>query len=203
MKKICVISSINMDLVIETEYPPVMGETVFGKSFKTVPGGKGANQAVAAAMLENDVFFIGAVGEDSFGEQLKENLKNFNADVSGVECTGTSGIAMIVVSGGDNTIILESGANNEVTPEFIYRNIEYIKKCDIVILQLEIPPETVLYAMKTAKKLCKTVLLNSAPVSGFNSEMLEYTDILVANEHEAAAMLDIEINNIETAKIAC
>lgn len=203
MKKICVIGSINMDLVIETEYPPVMGETVFGKDFKTVPGGKGANQAVAAAMLENDVFFIGAVGKDSFGEQLKENLKSFNVDVSGVECTGTSGIAMIVVSGGDNTIILESGANNEVTPEFIDRNIDYIKKCNIVILQLEIPPETVLYAMKTAKKLCKTVLLNPAPVSGFNSEMLEYTDILVANEHEATAMLDIEINDIETAKIAC
>lgn len=203
MKKICVIGSINMDLVIETEYPPVMGETVFGKGFKTVPGGKGANQAVAAALLGNEVSFIGAVGKDSFGEQLGENLKSFNVDVSGVECIGTSGIAMIVVSGGDNTIILESGANNKVTPEFIDRNIDLIKKSDIVIFQLEIPSETVLYAMKAARALGKTVLLNPAPVSGFLPEMLGYTDILVANEHEASAMLDMKITETESAKNAC
>lgn len=192
-----------MDLVIETEYPPVMGETVFGKDFKTVPGGKGANQAVAAALLGNEVSFIGAVGKDSFGEQLGENLKSFNVDVSGIECIGTSGIAMIVVSGGDNTIILESGANNKVTPEFIDRNIDLIRKSDIVIFQLEIPSETVLYAMKTARALGKTVLLNPAPVSGFLPEMLEYTDILVANEHEASAMLYMKITDIESAKKAC
>ena len=96
MKKICVIGSINMDLVIETEYPPVMGETVSGKDFKTVPGGKGANQAVAAAMLGNEVSFIGAVGEDSFGKQLKENLRKFNVDVSGIEGIDTSGIAILI-----------------------------------------------------------------------------------------------------------
>ncbi len=203
MKKICVIGSINMDLVIETEYPPVMGETVSGKDFKTVPGGKGANQAVAAAMLGNEVSFIGAVGEDSFGKQLKENLRKFNVNVSGIEVIGTSGIAMIVVSGGDNTIILEGGANQKVTSEFIDRNIDLIKKCDIVIFQLEIPPETVLYAMKIARKMGKTVLLNPAPVSGFRSEMLEYTDILIANEHEAGAILDMKTDDAKTAKIAC
>lgn len=154
-------------------------------------------------MLENEVSFIGAVGEDSFGEQLRENLKNFHVDVSGIECIGTSGMAIIVVSGGDNTIILECGANQKVTPEFIDRNIDLIKKCDIVIFQLEIPPDTVLYAMKMARRLGKTVLLNPAPVSGFHTEMLEYTDILIANEHEAAAMLDMKINDIEAAKIAC
>lgn len=203
MKKICVIGSINMDLVIETEYPPVMGETVFGKGFKTVPGGKGANQAVAAAKLGNDVSFIGAVGEDTFGTQLKANLKHFGVNVSGVESTGTSGIAMIVVSEGDNTIILESGANKQVTPELIDRNINRIQQCDIVIFQLEIPSETVLYAMKAAKKMGKTVLLNPAPISGFLPEMLEYTDIVIPNQHEASAMLGVSINDIKSAKAAC
>lgn len=203
MKKICVIGSINMDLVIETEYPPVMGETVFGKGFKTVPGGKGANQAVAAAKLGNDVSFIGAVGEDTFGTQLKANLKHFGVDVYGIESTGNSGIAMIVVSEGDNTIILESGANKQVTPELIDRNINQIRQCDIVIFQLEIPSETVLYAMKAAKKMGKTVLLNPAPVSGFLPEMLEYTDIVIPNQHEASAMLGMSINDIKSAKAAC
>lgn len=192
-----------MDLVIETEHPPVMGETVRGRNFKTVPGGKGANQAVAAAKLGNEVCFIGAVGEDLFGKQLKENLENCTVDTSGVECVGTSGIALIVVSGGDNTIVLEGGANQRVTNESIDRNINLIKKCDIVVLQLEVPAEAVLYAMKMAKKLKKKVLLNPSPVSEFLPEMLNYTDILIANEHEASAMLDIGINDAEGAKTAC
>ena len=203
MKKICVVGSINMDLVIETDYPPVMGETVFGSNFKTVPGGKGANQAVAAAKLGNAVSFIGAVGNDMFGVQLKENLKNSGVDVSGIESTGTSGTAMIIVSGGDNSIILEGGANQRVTPQLVDRYVKLIKKCDICIFQLEITSDAVLYAMKTAKKLGKQVVLNPAPVTGFVSEMLEYTDVFVVNEHEAAALLDISVANVGEAKIAC
>ena len=203
MKKICVVGSINMDLVIETNYPPVMGETVFGNNFKTVPGGKGANQAVAAAKLENEVSFIGAVGDDMFGAQLKENLKNSGVDVSGIENIGTSGIAMIIVSGGDNTIILEGGANQSVTPQLVDRYVELIKECDICIFQLEISSDAVLYAMKTAKDLGKYVVLNPAPVTGFIPKMFEYTDIFVVNEHEASALLDISVNNADEAKIAC
>lgn len=203
MKKICVVGSINMDLVIETDYPPVMGETVFGSNFKTVPGGKGANQAIAAAKLENSVSFIGAVGNDMFGVQLKENLKNSGVNVSGIESIGTSGIAMIIVSGGDNTIILEGGANQSVTPQLVDRYVELIKECDICIFQLEISSDTVLYAMKTAKKLGKQVVLNPAPVTGFDLKMLEYTDVFVVNEHEAAALLNISVANAAEAKIAC
>ena len=203
MKKVCIVGSINMDLVIETDYPPVMGETVCGSGFKTIPGGKGANQAIAAAKLGNEVSFIGAVGEDSFGETLCANLKSVGIYISGIKRTGTSGIAMIVVSGGDNTIILEGGANQKVMPEIIDRHIDLIKDCDTVVFQLEIPPETVLYAMKCAKKLGKTVLLNPAPISGFKDEMLKYTDIFIPNQHEAGNLLGMKIDDAEAAKIAC
>ncbi len=203
MRKICVIGSINMDMVIETEYPPVMGETVHGKNFRTVPGGKGANQAIAAAKLGSEVSFIGAVGDDMFGGQMTKNLKNSGVGISGIEKSGTSGIAMIIVAGGDNTIVLESGANKTVNRAMIDRHIDLIRECDIAVMQLEIPADTVLYAMKTAKKLGKTVLLNPAPVAPFMPEMLEYTDIFVVNEHEAAAVLKKDIKSVEDAHEAC
>lgn len=203
MKKVCVIGSINMDMVIETDYPPVMGETVHGRGFDTIPGGKGENQAIAAAKLGCDVSFIGGVGEDSFGRDLKENMMQYGIDVSGVEMSGTSGIAMIVVSGGDNTIILEGGANSKVDAALIDRHINLIEESDIVIFQLEIPSETVLYAMKKAKELGKSVLLNPAPMSGFDMEMLKYTDIFIPNQHEAGAILGMSIDDVESGKIAC
>ena len=203
MKKACVIGSLNMDMVIETEYPPVMGETVHGKGFATVPGGKGGNQAIAAAKLGCEVSFIGAVGEDAFGRELTDNLKSYGIDVSGIEKIGTSGIAMIVVSGGDNTIILEGGANQKIDCALIDRHIDLIEKSDIVIFQLEIPSETVIYAMKKAKELGKEVLLNPAPMSGFDKKMLEYTDIFIPNQHEAGAILGMNIDGEESGKEAC
>lgn len=203
MKKVCVIGSLNMDMVIETEYPPVMGETVHGKGFATVPGGKGGNQAIAAAKLGCEVSFIGAVGEDAFGRELTDNLKSYGVDVSGIEKLGTSGIAMIVVSGGDNTIILEGGANQKIDCALIDRHIDLIEKSDIVIFQLEIPSETVIYAMKKAKELGKEVLLNPAPMSGFDEKMLEYTDIFIPNQHEAGAILGMEVDGEKSGREAC
>ena len=203
MKKICIIGSINMDMVIETAYPPVMGETVHGSGFKTVPGGKGANQAVAAAKLGNEVSFIGAVGKDAFGAQMIDNLKNSGVNVSGIESFGTSGIAMIIVSGGDNTIILEGGANMALDNSLIDRHISLIEESDIVIFQLEIPSKTVLYAMKKAKELGKKVLLNPAPIATFDTEMLKYTDIFIPNQHEAGSILGMKIDDEALARGAC
>lgn len=204
MKKICVIGSINMDMVIETQYPPVMGETVHGSGFKTVPGGKGANQAIASAKLGNSVSFIGAVGEDEFGTQMIENLKKSGVDVSGIERQGgTSGVAVIIVSEGNNTIILEGGANMNIDCGIIDRHVNLIEECDVVIFQLEIPSDVVLYAMKKAKELGKTVLLNPAPIASFDKEMLKYTDVFIPNQHEAGAITDIEITDEESARKAC
>lgn len=203
MKKICVIGSINMDMVISTEHPPIMGETVHGNGFQTVPGGKGANQAIAAAKLGNSVSFIGAVGKDEFGKSMVENLKNCGVDVSGIEQKGTSGIAMIIVSEGNNTIILEGGANMQLEPKNVDRNIKLIEECETVIFQLEIPSETVLYAMKKAKELGKTVILNPAPIASFDERMLKYTDVFIPNQHEAGTVLGMEINDEESARKAC
>lgn len=203
MKNILVIGSINMDMVITTARLPKLGETVSGYGFETVPGGKGANQAVAASRLGAAVKMLGCVGSDIPGKALLNNLEACKIDTTGVLVVpGSSGVAVITVCGGDNHIILDEGANRHVTPELIDQNIALIDWADAVLLQLEIPLETVLYAAKTARSKNKTVILNPAPMRDISAELLKNTDILVPNQHEAEQLLGVAVTDIASAKTA-
>ncbi|MDN4608934.1 ribokinase [Sporosarcina highlanderae] len=184
--KITVIGSINMDLVTSTSRIPKVGETLLGDSFHTIPGGKGANQAVAAARLGADVTMIGAVGDDSFGEMLVSNLTNQGINTENIirvqDCC--TGIASITISDRDNSIIVVPGANSHVTPDMIEKNEDKIKNSDILLLQLEIPLESVIRAVELAKKHNTLTILNPAPVMELPMELLGMVDYLTPNEHE-------------------
>jgi ribokinase len=191
-RKITVIGSINMDLVTSTTIIPKVGETVLGHSFHTIPGGKGANQAVAAARLGADVTMIGAVGTDSFGKTLVEHLtkEGINAEnIMKVDDTST-GIASIIVSEADNSIIVVPGANNHITPEVITKHEDKIINSNILLLQLEIPLESVTRAVELAKKHGIRTILNPAPIQRLPKELLEMVDFLTPNEHEQTLLFD-------------
>lgn len=203
MKNILVIGSINMDLVIGTPRMPALGETIHGSGFATHPGGKGANQAVAAARLGANTALLGAVGADDYGKAMKQYLSQSGVDVSHVSTTQTNtGIAMITVCGGDNCIILDKGANFCVDETLIESNLQLLQWADIVVLQLEIPMDTVLYAAKTAKKMGKTVVVNPAPYKPLPAALFGFTDILIPNQHEAGDILGMEIKTPEDAQAA-
>ena len=166
MKKILVIGSLNMDSVIETEHLPKAGETISGKSITENPGGKGANQAYAIGKLGGNVSMIGAVGADNFGTVLKQNLSSVNVDVSGLaelDQVPTGQAFITVDSSAENSIIIISGANGCVTKEVVRQNLALLEQCDIVVMQLEIPIETVQYAKDLAVSMGKTVILDPAP----------------------------------------
>ena len=166
MKKIVVIGSLNMDLITQTDKLPIMGETLNGLSFRTVCGGKGGNQAYAAAKLGGNVTMFGCVGNDGFGQELCGNLEKAGVDCSHIQvCDGiSSGIATITVYQGDNSIIIIAGANGQVSTKYIDQNIEFIKSADFIVLQLEIPLETVAYITAFAAQKGIPVMLNPAQV---------------------------------------
>ncbi|MGM0896732.1 MAG: ribokinase [Bacillota bacterium] len=182
---ITVVGSINMDLVVGTERFPKQGETVLGNLYTTVHGGKGANQAVAAARLGDKVQIVGAVGSDAFGTQLLEGLEKEQIDTQGVKKTdGASGIANILLSEGDNRIIVVPGANHELTKADIDAQKTVIEKSSLVILQLELPIPVVEYTLQLAKELGVPAILNPAPAGGFTDAMKD-ADFLTPNETEA------------------
>lgn len=182
---ITVVGSINMDLVVGTERFPKQGETVLGNLYTTVPGGKGANQAVAAARLGDQVHMVGAVGSDAFGTQLLSGLETEQIDTQGVKKTdGASGIANILLSEGDNRIIVVPGANHELTKSDIDAQKKAIEKSSMVILQLELPIPVVEYTLQLAKELGVPAILNPAPAGGF-TEAMKQADFLTPNETEA------------------
>lgn len=192
MEKILVVGSINMDLTIHTERIPERGETITGKQFRTSPGGKGSNQAVAAAKLGANVKFLGAVGDDLYGEDLCRNLKNNNVDFSGITAQGVStGVAVITVCGGDNSIILDAGANGMVTKEVIAQKAELFEWADYVVMQAEIPPEAIEEAARLAKECSACVIFNPAPYKEFPVGIYKNVDIIVPNETEARLMTGI------------
>ncbi|WP_277674442.1 ribokinase [Piscibacillus halophilus] len=192
--KIAVIGSINMDLVSTTDRFPNKGETILGTDFKNIPGGKGANQAVAAAKLGADVTMIGCVGDDPFGPPLIENLKANGVNTDNVEpVTGVpTGIAAITVADQDNTIIVIPGANHHVTPEVVQSHEEVIKESDLILLQFEIPMESVKQAVELAAKHGTKVVLNPAPAQSVDLDLLEKVDFLTPNEHELEILLDTD-----------
>ncbi len=190
--RIVVIGSVNMDLVATVDRFPRAGETTTAREFATNPGGKGANQAVAAARLGATVDFIGCVGDDGFGEQLRRSLES-----SGVGCRElrtvrgvSSGTAWIHVDRrGENSITVVPGANAEVTPEQIEAARETIARADRLLLQLEIPLETVWAAVELAGKLSVPVVLDPAPAPAAPHPQLCRVDLLTPNETEAERLV--------------
>lgn len=190
MKKIGVVGSINLDLSVVTDRIPLRGETLPGRDVKEAPGGKGANQAVAAAKLGGDVTMFGCVGRDSFGDRLLENLKAQGVKTGEVARTekAPTGLAMITVGGGDNTIVVAAGANGLVTPAYLEERREKLLACDILLLQNEIPMETVLYAARLCHAAGKFVLYDPAPAMPGSQDLLGLADCLTPNESEAALL---------------
>ena len=194
MKNICVIGSLNMDLVVNVDTMPKPGQTIIGSNFKEVPGGKGANQAVAMTRLNGNVSMIGKVGEDGFGQTLINSLKNDKVDTTYIQTSkGATGVALITVDkNAQNSIVVSPGANFEVKEDDIDNNIEAIKNSDIVVLQLETPLNTIKYALNKAKELNKYTILNPAP-----AVKLDDVDLLTPNETELEIISGVSIETEE------
>lgn len=190
MARVVVVGSINMDMVVATETFPRLGETLFGSRFSTHPGGKGANQAVAAARLGAHVTMIGCVGNDAFGGEMKATLEREGVDTRYVS-TGreATGIASITVSGGDNAIIVVPGANHELSPADIDRASDAFAQADVILAQLETPLDTVLHAARRARESGKPFFLNPAPAVALSEELIALATLLTPNEHELATAL--------------
>lgn len=188
---IIVFGSINMDLVVSTPHLPIPGETIIGSEFQTVPGGKGANQAVACARLGVSTELIGRVGADSFGEILKSNLSS--AGVMGdsifTDPLTPSGVALITVDhNGENTIIVAPGANSKVDEKELARLDFSLQVAKILLLQLELPLDQVLNAAKLAKSHGATVILDPAPAQALPEDLYPLVDVLTPNQSEAAIL---------------
>lgn len=194
MAKIVVIGSASMDLVVTSTKRPGAGETVLGDSFKTVPGGKGANQAVAAARLGAEVTMIGCVGDDSFGETILSNLQSNGVITNHVEpVTGMeSGTAHIILAEGDNSIVVVKAANDRITPDYVDQAAEVIKAADIVLIQQEIPEETVVHVSELCANYQVPLMLNPAPARPVPGVVIERAAYITPNEHEAAILFGDE-----------
>ena len=186
-KAVVVVGSINMDLVASAERIPVAGETVTGGMFKTYPGGKGANQAVAVARLGYPVRMIGRLGDDALGAELREGLRKEGVDVSGVATSGgASGVAVIIVSdAGENCIVVTPGANAMLTPQDLDNNLEILKTAGLVLTQLEIPLETVEHLARICVREGVPLILDPAPARQLSKQLLEAVDWFTPNETEA------------------
>ncbi len=203
---IFIVGSLNMDLCIETPYMPKEGETITGSGFITNGGGKGANQAAAAAKLGGNVAMCGAVGCDLFGETLIKNLSAAGADVSHIKkCNDAStGIAVIVITGGNNRIILDKGANALLTEADIDEFLKTAKEGDIYLTQLENPIDIIGYGLKQAKVKGMFTILNPAPANKDISAYFNYVDLITPNETELEifggkdALFDAGIKKIVT-----
>ena len=188
-----------MDLVVNVDTMPKPGQTIIGSNFKEVPGGKGANQAVAMARLNGNVSMIGKVGEDGFGQTLINSLKNDKVDTTYIQTSkGATGVALITVDkNAQNSIVVSPGANFEVKEDDIDNNIEAIKNSDIVVLQLETPLNTIKYALNKAKELNKYTILNPAPAVKLDDEIIKNVDLLTPNETELEIISGVSIETEE------
>lgn len=215
-KSILVIGSLNVDFVVNVEEIPVAGETCIGSEMVLIPGGKGANQACAVGKLGGNVELFGAVGEDDNANLELLSLKSAGVSVANVISRAgvNTGIAWIMVNQeGDNSIIVIPGANHTLTNEDIDNHMDLIKEHDIIILQMEIPISTVVYAAKRAKEAGKMVILDPAPApKEFPAELYSYVDIIKPNETELSILTGIKdvgsnlneaANQLKTAGVGC
>lgn len=203
-KRILVIGSSNTDMTVRSATLPKPGETVLGGDFRIGPGGKGANQAVAARLLGGDVTFVCKLGRDMFGEGASKHYESCGLDTSKILWSDKpSGVALITVdSKAENSIVVASGANADVTVSDIDSVAEIIKSSGILLLQLEIPMDAVVRAAEIAFEAGVQVVLNPAPATSLPAELLKCVSILIPNETEASAISGIDINNLETASAA-
>lgn len=202
MPEIIVIGSLNADLVVRAPRFPAPGETISGEDLSIIPGGKGANQAVAAARQGASVAMVGRVGNDSFGPTLLQNLKENNVDTSRVQVSDSAtGTATIIVdSSGQNSIVLSPGANGKVTPGDI-ESVSF-QNAELLLLQLEIPLEAVIRAANLAHQNGLRVILNPAPAHPLPDSLLADVDILVPNESELQLLSGKPITDLDSAKSA-
>lgn len=183
-----------MDMTVQAERIPLKGETLKGENLQYIPGGKGANQAVAMAKLGADVVMFGCVGKDAAGESLCKNLKDMGVDTTYIkEIEGTpTGLAIITVGENDNTIVVVAGANNEVSIDYVRSIQDALLKCDIVLLQHEIPQETIEYVIGFCHENGIQIVLNPGPARPVKKEILEKVTYLTPNEHETVILFGKE-----------
>ena len=205
MKAIVVIGSSNMDMVVGAEKIPVTGQTVLGGAFKMVPGGKGANQAVAAAKLGGNVYFIAKLGKDVFGEKSLVHFRKTGVKTEFVsrDTRNSSGVALICVDkNGQNIIIVAPGANGDLSKKDVLKAGSIIAKASCVVLQLEIPMKTVEFSIRLANKLKIPVILNPAPAKKIPNSILKLVDIINPNETETEIITGIKLKNEKDYKEA-
>lgn len=202
---VCVIGSLNMDLVVKAPRLPQVGETLTGAKFATFPGGKGANQAVAAARLGAAVTMIGCVGADAFGTQHLSGLRREGIDVARVrtDAAVATGVAFITVdAAGNNTIVVAPGANMRLRPEDVEAAAGVIASARVLLLQLEVPVEAVMRAARIGREAGALVCLDPAPAAPLPNELWALLDVINPNETEARVLTGLPVNTIPDAEQA-
>ena len=190
--RIVVVGSSNTDMVVKSERIPRGGETVLGSDFIMNPGGKGANQAVCAAKLGAQVALVAHIGDDMFGESSLANFAGVGIDTRFIikDDAAPSGIALITVdANAENAIVVAAGANYRLSPAEVDAAADVITSADVMLLQLEIPQDTVEHAIKVANRAGVRVVLNPAPIRSMSRDMLSLVDVLTPNQHEASELI--------------
>ncbi|OLQ74139.1 ribokinase [Photobacterium proteolyticum] len=205
MNKLVVLGSVNADHVLQVASFPRPGETLHGHSYCVIPGGKGANQAVAAARLGADIAFIASVGDDSFGREMRESFakEGMNTEAVMIEEGVPTGIAMIQVAAtGENSICISAEANGCLSPARIQPHHHLIENADTLLMQLETPIETIEAAAKVAKQSGTRVVLNPAPAQPLSDDLLQLVDMITPNETEAELLTGVKVEDMASAQKA-
>lgn len=203
--KLCVLGSINVDHVIRVPYFPKAGETLTGYGYQIAYGGKGANQAVAAARVGAKVSFIGAIGDDQIGQTMKQAFEQDGIDTSAISVirNQSTGLAMIqVADSGENSIVISAGANADLSESLVEQHKSHIEQADTLLMQLESPLQAVTLATKFAKTAGVKVVLNPAPAQPLPDSLLSHIDIITPNETEAEILTGIKVTDEQTAAVA-
>lgn len=205
MNKLVVLGSVNADHVLQVPSFPRPGETLHGRNYQVIPGGKGANQAVAAARLNADIGFIACVGDDSFGINIRESFKLDGMNIRGVKMQPNcpTGIAMIQVSdSGENSICISAEANAKLTAEAIAPDLQHIRDAKYLLMQLETPLDGIVKAAQVAKEARTNVILNPAPARELPDALLSCVDVITPNETEAEVLTGITVSDDASAQLA-
>lgn len=204
LKPIVVVGSVNLDLVVRADHIPRAGETTIGSLFQTFHGGKGANQAVAAAKLGHPTFMVGNVGDDAFGPQLRQALEDVGVGTDAVNTvSGSSGVALITIaSSGENNIVIVPGANGLLTPEQLEEAAPLMQQAGFILAQLEIPLETVEYLADFGAKNGIPMMLDPAPARDLPASLLENVEWLTPNEIETEILLKSDLRVEDYASVS-
>lgn len=205
MNQLVVLGSVNADHVLQVPSFPRPGETLHGRNYQVIPGGKGANQAVAAARLNADTGFIACVGDDAFGINIRESFKLDGINISGVKMQPNcpTGIAMIQVSdSGENSICISAEANAKLTAQVIESDLANIGAANYLLMQLETPIDGIIKAAQFAKENRTNVILNPAPARELPDTLLACVDVITPNETEAQVLTGITVNDDQSAQLA-